>query len=112
MTNSKPHRTYGTRRYKRRNRIEIKTGRLQEWRGAATRHERWPDLPFGVGFRGHSVDLDRDRKTQSLIRFRRAFIYCQKSADKESRSSDECEECREIDDFDDQTSCGHKGKYG
>ena len=33
---------YDKRRYKRRNRIEIKFGRLKDWRRVATRHDRCP----------------------------------------------------------------------
>jgi transposase len=35
-----PHRAH-ERRYKRRNRIEIKFGRLKDWRRIATRYDRY-----------------------------------------------------------------------
>ncbi len=35
---------YGKRRYKRRNRIEIMSGRLKDWRRAATRCDRCPKV--------------------------------------------------------------------
>lgn len=34
---------YDKRRYKRRNRIEIMSGRLKDWRRVATRYDRCPD---------------------------------------------------------------------
>ncbi|WP_281281797.1 IS5 family transposase [Paracoccus gahaiensis] len=34
---------YDTRRYKRRNRIEIMFGRLKDWRRVATRYDRCPE---------------------------------------------------------------------
>lgn len=33
---------YGKRRYKRRNRIEIRFGKLKDWRRVATRYDRCP----------------------------------------------------------------------
>jgi len=33
---------YGKCRYKRRNRIEIMIGRLEDWRRVAARYDRWP----------------------------------------------------------------------
>ena len=35
---------YDKRRYKRRNRIEIMFGRLEDWRRVATRYERCPKV--------------------------------------------------------------------
>ena len=35
---------YDTRRYKRRNRIEIMFGRLKDWRRVATRYDRCPEV--------------------------------------------------------------------
>ncbi|WP_299593361.1 transposase, partial [uncultured Tateyamaria sp.] len=35
---------YDTRRYKRRNRIEIMFGRLKDWRRVATRYNRCPKV--------------------------------------------------------------------
>ena len=40
---------YDKRRYKRRNRIEIKSGRLKDWREISTRHDRCPNvLPSAI----------------------------------------------------------------
>jgi len=36
--------TYDKRHYKRRNRIEIMFGRLKDWRGVATRYDRFPTV--------------------------------------------------------------------
>jgi len=40
---SKPFK-YDKRRYRRRNRIEIMTGRLEDWRRVATRYNRSPEV--------------------------------------------------------------------
>ena len=39
---------YDTRRYKRRNRIEIMFGRLKDWRRVATRYDRCPETFFSA----------------------------------------------------------------
>lgn len=39
---------YDKRRYKRRNRIEIKFGRLKDWRRVATRYDRCPESFFSA----------------------------------------------------------------
>ena len=39
---------YDTRRYKRRNRIEIMFGRLKDWRRIATRYDRCPETFFSA----------------------------------------------------------------
>jgi transposase len=39
-----PRRAVDKRRYKRRNRIKIIFGRLQDWRRVPTRYNRWPKV--------------------------------------------------------------------
>ena len=39
---------YDKRRYKRRNRIEIMSGRLKDWRRVATRYDRCPETFFSA----------------------------------------------------------------